>query len=60
MDDETGISNVIVTPDCYERNRLTLTRSKFLLVEGVLQNLDHGIHLKATRLAALSDPRLSP
>ena len=37
MEDETGIANVIVTPDSYERDRLVVTRSKFLLVEGVLQ-----------------------
>lgn len=58
MEDETGISNVIVTPDCYERNRLIVTRSKFLLVEGVLQNQDNVIHVKATRLVALSDRAL--
>ena len=38
MEDETGIANVIVTPDLYERRRLVVTRSKFLLVEGPLQN----------------------
>ncbi len=27
MEDETGIANVIVTPDLYERNRLVVTRS---------------------------------
>ena len=58
MEDETGIANVIVTPDCYERNRVTVTRSKFLLVEGLLQNQDNVIHVKATRLLALSDGAL--
>ena len=37
MEDETGISNVIVTPDLYERNRYLVTRSKFILAEGALQ-----------------------
>lgn len=55
MEDETGIANVIVTPDLYERERLTVVRSKFLLAEGVLQNQDDVIHVKATRLTALSD-----
>jgi error-prone DNA polymerase len=55
MEDETGIANVIVTPDLYERDRLVVTRSKFLLVEGALQNQDNVIHIKATRLTALSD-----
>src|ERR1700678_418391 len=38
MEDETGIANVIVTPDLYERERLVVTRCKFLMVEGPLQN----------------------
>jgi error-prone DNA polymerase len=54
MEDETGIANVIVTPDIYERNRLTVTRGKFLLVEGALQNQDGVIHVKATRLSQLA------
>jgi error-prone DNA polymerase len=58
MEDETGIANVIVTPDLYERDRLVVTRSKFLLVEGPLQNQDNVIHVKATRLSVLSDRSL--
>jgi error-prone DNA polymerase len=54
MEDETGIANVIVTPDVYEQNRLVVTRSKFLLVEGALQNQDGVIHVKAARLAPLT------
>jgi error-prone DNA polymerase len=27
MEDETGIANVIVTPDLYDRDRLVVTRS---------------------------------
>jgi error-prone DNA polymerase len=55
MEDETGIANVIVTPDLYERERLTVVRSKFLLAEGMLQNQDGVIHVKAIRLTALVD-----
>ncbi len=58
MEDETGIANVIVTPDLYDRDRLVVTRSRFLLVEGPLQNQDNVIHVKATRLTALSDRAL--
>ena len=58
MEDETGIANVIVTPDLYERDRLVVTRSRFLLVEGPLQNQDNVIHVKATRLTALADAAL--
>jgi len=53
MEDETGIANVIVTPDLYERQRLIVTRSKFILAEGPLQNQDGVIHVKATRLQSL-------
>ena len=58
LEDETGIANVIITPDLYERERLLVTRSKFLLVEGLLQNQDQVIHVKATRLTGLSDQAL--
>jgi error-prone DNA polymerase len=58
MEDETGISNVIVTPDLYERERLVVTRSKFILAEGPLQNQDGVIHVKALRLHSLSDQAL--
>jgi error-prone DNA polymerase len=58
MEDETGIANVIVTPDLYERERLVVTRSKFILAEGPLQNQDGVIHVKATRLWTLSDQAL--
>jgi error-prone DNA polymerase len=59
MEDETGIANVIVTPDLYDRDRLVVTRSKFLLVEGKLQNQDGVVHVKATHLSALSDNALA-
>jgi error-prone DNA polymerase len=55
MEDETGIANVIVTPDLYEKDRLVVTRSRFLLVKGRLQNQDNVIHVKASQLTALSD-----
>ena len=58
MEDETGIANVIVTPSLYEHDRLTVTRSKFLLVEGPLQNQDGVVHVKAVRLIPLSSSGL--
>ena len=58
MEDESGIANVIITPDLYERQRLLVTRSKFLMAEGLLQNQDGVIHVKAMRLRGLSDSAL--
>ena len=55
MEDETGIANIIITPDLYERERVVVTRSKFVLVEGALQNQDGVIHIKASKLTTLSD-----
>jgi len=55
MEGETGIANIIVTPDLYDRDRLVITRSNFLLVEDLLQNQGNMIHVKPTRLTALSD-----
>src|SRR5439155_9112964 len=34
LEDETGISNAIITPDVFERNRLTVVEEQFLMVEG--------------------------
>jgi len=58
LEDETGISNIIVNPDVYEQHRVLVTRSKFIMVEGKLQNQDNVIHIKATRLTALNDGAL--
>ena len=54
MEDETGIANVIITPDLYERERLVVTRSKFIVVEGSLQNQDTVIHIKARHIEPLA------
>jgi hypothetical protein len=40
MEDETATANVDVTPDLYDKDRLTVARIKFLLVEWPLQNQD--------------------
>ena len=58
MEDETGIANVIVTPDLYEREKRMMT-FKVLMVEGRLQNQDGVIHIKAHHLAPLPDGALA-
>jgi error-prone DNA polymerase len=47
LEDETGIANIIITPDTFERERVIVTRSRFLEVEGPVQNQDGVIHVKA-------------
>ena len=59
IEDETGIANIIVPPDLYERHRLIVTRTKLLMAEGILQNQDGVIHVKAKRLSALTGSGLA-
>ncbi len=54
LEDETGISNAIITPDLFDQNRLLLVREKFLVVEGKLQNIDNVVSVKVEQLQALS------
>ena len=54
IEDETGISNAIIDPDLFEANRSLVTYSKFLLIEGTLQNVDKVIHLRAKHIEELN------
>jgi len=53
LEDETGIANAIIKPDLFERNRLMLVSEQFLVVEGILQNLDGVISVRADRVHPL-------
>ena len=53
LEDETGIANVILTPDVFESNRTVATRSRLLRIEGPLQNQGGVIHVKAQRVIPL-------
>lgn len=50
LEDETGIANVIITPDLYAKSTMTVLHQRFVLVEGVLQNQDKVVHVKAERI----------
>jgi error-prone DNA polymerase len=54
LEDETGVSNIIVTPQLFDRYRLELVDHPFLLIEGVLQNQDNVISVKANHVKPLS------
>jgi error-prone DNA polymerase len=56
LEDETGIANVIFTPDAFEENRVVVTRSRFVVVEGPLQHQDGVIHIRAQRITPLDIP----
>jgi error-prone DNA polymerase len=53
LEDETGIANVIVTPQLFEQNRLALVDYPFLLIEGALQHQDNVVSVKAKRVEPL-------
>jgi len=58
MEDETGISNIIVRPPVFERYRAVILEHAFLLVRGGLQNSKGVVSVLAERIESLdfSDP----
>jgi len=55
LEDETGISNAIITPDILEQNRVVIVSEKFVLLEGVLQNQDGVISVRVERIAPMRE-----
>jgi error-prone DNA polymerase len=53
LEDETGIANVIVAPDLLQKNRVLLISERFLMIEGILQNQDNVIHIRAEKVSPL-------
>jgi error-prone DNA polymerase len=47
LEDETGIANIIVRPDLFTRDRLVIVEEPFLIVEGLLQNLEGVTSIRA-------------
>ena len=65
LEDETGVANVVVWPDVFERYRAIVLKASLLLVKGRLQREGLVIHLVAERitdmtpsLATLASPGL--
>ena len=54
LEDETGISNVIIRPDLFDRQRMTVVRQPFLIVDGVLQHQDGVLSVRAERVEGMS------
>jgi error-prone DNA polymerase len=53
LEDETGIANAIVAPDLLHKNRVLLISERFLMIEGILQNQDNVIHIRAEKVSPL-------
>jgi error-prone DNA polymerase len=58
LEDETGVSNAIVTPDLFQQNRLLLSTEQFLMIEGTLQNQDGVISVKASAVSPIQITRV--
>ena len=56
LEDETGIANLIVTPDLFQKNRLLLRSAGILLAEGVLQAVDGVTAIRARRFEEIKLP----
>ena len=54
LEDETGTSRIIISPDFYDQNRMAVLNERFVLVSGIVQNQDSIVHLKARSIQPLS------
>jgi error-prone DNA polymerase len=54
LEDETGISNVIVQPDVFTEQRIAIVREPFVIVEGILQQEDGVTSVRAERVLPLA------
>ena len=57
LEDETGIANAIFSPDLLQKNRVLLISERFLMIEGILQNQDNVIHIRAEKVSPLAVTR---
>ena len=53
LEDETGISNVIIRPDLFDRERMVVVQKPFLIVDGVLQHQDGVLSVRAERVEGI-------
>jgi error-prone DNA polymerase len=53
LEDETGISNAIITPQLFQQDHVVIVHQQFLLIEGRLQNQDSVVSVKAERIRPL-------
>jgi error-prone DNA polymerase len=54
LEDETGIANVVVMPQLFDRFRSQILGALFLLVEGAVERSGKVINVKASRIVKLS------
>jgi error-prone DNA polymerase len=60
LEDETGIANIIITPQLFEKDHTIVVHNSFLIIEGTLQNQDGVISVKAGIIKPLHLSRAAP
>jgi error-prone DNA polymerase len=60
LEDETGIANAIITPQLFGEDHAVVVHHPFLLIDGVLQNQDNVISVKAERVLPLTLTKAQP
>jgi error-prone DNA polymerase len=53
LEDETGVANIIVRPDLFARDRLTIVEEPFLIVDGILQSQDDVTSIRAEQVRGM-------
>ena len=59
LEDETGISNIIVPPKLFAEVRTTVLRNSYLLVGGVLQNQRGAISIRARKVGPVRNAQVA-
>jgi error-prone DNA polymerase len=53
IEDETGVSNAVVMPDVFDRERKTILNNSYLVIDGEMQNIDNVYTVRAARFEPL-------
>ena len=58
LEDEWGHINLVLNPDFFTRNRTVANRNQMLMFEGIVQNVDDVVSIRATGVWALPAPEV--
>jgi error-prone DNA polymerase len=53
IEDETGVSNAVVMPDVFDRERKTILGNSYIVVDGEMQNIDNVYTVRAAHFEPL-------
>jgi error-prone DNA polymerase len=53
IEDETGVSNAVVMPDVFDRERKTILNNSYLVIDGEMQNIDNVYTVRAAHFEPL-------